>query len=249
MTTNWPAVRAAAVPTALLVATAAFFLTNDVPSADAARSLAGTVSGWPGWGQRGVEVASEGGLLVLAALLAAVAWRARCRGPRPIATVVLGGAGVVLALAVSEVVKVLAAQDRPCRAVPDLDAVASCPPVGDWSLPSNHATLAAALAAALIWSAPRLWSLAVPLAGLVAVARVGLGVHYPHDVADGLVLGAVVVSSLVVLLRRAARRWVAVAAGVPVLAGLLGGGRWPAGAEQDPSASGGGGDDYASRAP
>jgi undecaprenyl-diphosphatase len=55
--------------------------------------------------------------------------------------VVLGGLGVVLALAVSELVKVLVAQDRPRRTVAGLGAVARCPPIGDWSLPSNHATV------------------------------------------------------------------------------------------------------------
>ena len=249
MTTNWPTARAAAVPVALLIAATAFLPTHDVPSADAARYLAGTVSEWPGWAQHGVELASEGGLVLLAVLLAAAAWPARSRGPRQVAATVLGGVGVVLALAVSEVVKVLAAQDRPCRTLADLAAVAPCPPVGDWSLPSNHATLAAALAAALIWSVPRLWPLALSLAGLVAAARVGLGVHYPHDVVDGLVLGAVVVSASVLSLRRAATRWVTVTARVPVLAALLGARRWPERIEQGRSAPDGVRDVHSSRAP
>ena len=249
MTTNWPTARAAAVPVALLIAATGFLLTNDVPSADAARSLARTVADRPGWAQHGVELASEGGLVLLAVLLAAAAWQARSRGPRQVATVVVGGAGVVLALAVSEVTKVLAAQDRPCRTLPDLDAVVSCPPVGDWSLPSNHATLAAALAAALVWSAPRLWPLAPALASVVAASRVGLGLHYPHDVVDGLVLGALVASALVLLLRRVATRWVAATAGVPVLEALLGATRWPTASEAAPPAADRVGDDCSSPAP
>jgi undecaprenyl-diphosphatase len=156
---------------------------------------------------------------------------------------------VVLALAVSEVTRVLAAQDRPCRTLPDLDAVASCPPVGDWSPPSNHATLAAVLAAALVWSAPRLWPLALALASVVAASRAGLGGHYPHDVVDGLVLGALVASALVLLLRRLATRWVTAAAGVPVLEAVLGATRWPTESEAAPSAAHGVGDDCASSAP
>ncbi len=37
--------------------------------------------------------------------------------------------------------------------MPGLTALVECPPLGGWSLPSNHATLAAALAAAVL---PRL---------------------------------------------------------------------------------------------
>jgi len=55
----------------------------------------------------------------------------------------------------------------------------------------------------------------------VAAARVGLGVHYAHDVVDGLVIGAVVVSLLVLLLRRAATRLVVTAGRVPVLGTVL----------------------------
>ncbi len=221
MTTNWVAVRSAGVPVLLLGAAAAFLMTNDTTSSDAARSAAGTVADWPSWASRLVKGVSEGGLVLLALLLAASSWRARSRGPRQVATAILGGVGVVVALAVSEVLKVLLSQDRPCRSVPGLEAVAPCPPIGDWSLPSNHATLAAALAAALIWTAPRWWPLASLLAVAVAASRVALGVHYPHDVMDGLVIGALVVSLLLVLLRRPATRLVVAASGVPRLRWIL----------------------------
>ncbi|MGY1722209.1 phosphatase PAP2 family protein [Blastococcus sp. SYSU DS0533] len=137
----------------------------------------------------------------------------------------------MLALAASGSLKVLTGQDRPCREVAGLDAAVPCPPVGDWSLPSNHATLAAALATALIWSAPRWWPLVTPLALLVAPARVGLGVHYPHDVVDGLILGAVVGSALVLLLRRPATRWVTAGERVPALGVVLAGPRRMSSAE------------------
>ncbi|MCZ2860850.1 phosphatase PAP2 family protein [Blastococcus sp. VKM Ac-2987] len=221
MTTKWTTVRPVAAPVLLLGGAAVFLLTNDTPSSQAARSAAGAVADWPTWGQHALAGASEGGLVLLALLLAASAWQARARGPRSVATAVVGGAGVLVALVVSELAKVLVAQDRPCRAVPGLDAIAECPPVGDWSLPSNHATLAAALAAALIWTIFRWWPIATLLALAVAAARVGLGVHYPHDVMDGLVLGAVVVSLLVFLLRGPATRLVTTVSGVPLLGSLL----------------------------
>jgi undecaprenyl-diphosphatase len=221
MTMNWVAVRPVAVPVLLLAGAAVLFLINDTTSSEAARSAAGAVADWPTWAQHAVAGASEGGLVLLALLLAASAWQARCRGPHRVAAAFLGGLGVVLALAVSELVKVLVAQDRPCRTVPGLDAVAQCPPIGDWSLPSNHAALAAALATAVIWSSPRRWPLATLLAVLVAGARVGLGVHYPHDVMDGVLVGAVVVSLLMLLLRGPATRLLAAASGAPLLRSLL----------------------------
>jgi undecaprenyl-diphosphatase len=220
-TTMLPVARPAALPTALLAAASVLLLTNDVPSSEAVRSAAGTVASWPPWARDAVVLVSEGGLVLLAALLAVAAWQARSAGPRRVATALVGAMGVVLALGVSEIQKVLLAQDRPCRTVPGLQAVVECPPVGDWSLPSNHATLAAALAAAVVWTVPRRWPVAVGCALLVAAARVGLGVHYPHDVVDGLVLGALAGSASVLLLRRPVTSLVTAGARVPALRLLL----------------------------
>ena len=220
--TRMPAVaRAAALPTALLAAGGVLLLTNDVPSSAGVRSAAGTVAAWPLWARDAVVLVSEGGLVLLAALLGAAAWQARSAGPRRVATALAGALGVVLALGASELQKALLAQDRPCRTVPGLRAVVECPPAGDWSLPSNHATLAAALAAAVIWTVPRRWPVAVTCALLVAAARVGLGVHYPHDVVDGLVLGALVGSACVLGLRAPLTSLVRASERVPVLRRLL----------------------------
>jgi undecaprenyl-diphosphatase len=58
------------------------------------------------------------------------------------------------------------------------------------SYPSGHASLAFAFAAAIGLSYRRwLWP-ALLLAGLIALSRVYLGVHYPSDVLAGAVLGA-----------------------------------------------------------
>jgi undecaprenyl-diphosphatase len=187
------------------VTAAALLLTNDVPSPDLARSTVQEVAGWPGWGRAGIEALSEGGLVALASLLAVAAWRRRT-AKRSVATALLAGIGVLVALGVSEALKVVVAQDRPCRAVPGLTALVDCPPQGDWSLPSNHATLAGALATALVLLAPTWWRVAVPTALLVGASRVALGVHYPHDVVDGLVLGPLIVLPAVLLFRSPATR-------------------------------------------
>jgi undecaprenyl-diphosphatase len=193
------------LPAALLGGAAALLLTNDVPSPELARATVQEVAGWPGWAHTGVELVSEGGLVALALLLAVAAWRRRARAAS-VATALLAGTGVVAALGVSEALKAAVTQDRPCRTVPGLTALVECPPLGDWSLPSNHATLAAALAAAVVLLAPAWWPAAVSVGLLAGASRVALGVHYPHDVVDGLVLGPVVVMVVAVLLRHPVTR-------------------------------------------
>ncbi len=90
--------------------------------------------------------------------------------------------------------------------MPGLTALVECPPLGGWSLPSNHATLAAALAAAVVLLTPTWWPAVVSIGLLVGASRVAPGVHHPHDVVDGLALGPVVVVGVVLLLRRPATR-------------------------------------------
>jgi len=59
------------------------------------------------------------------------------------------------------------------------------------SFPSGHATLAFALAFALLIHNRRWGWIFVSLALLVGLSRVAVGVHYPSDVAGGLIVGLV----------------------------------------------------------
>jgi undecaprenyl-diphosphatase len=90
------------------------------------------------------------------------------------------GVGVVLAHVVNE--------QRPFVAHPNLvHALIGHKP--DASFPSDHATAAFAIAAA-IWLRLRLvGAAALLLAAALAVGRVAVGVHYPLDVAAGAALG------------------------------------------------------------
>ncbi|MFD6894437.1 phosphatase PAP2 family protein, partial [Rhodococcus sp. NPDC060086] len=116
-----------------------------------------------------------------------------------------GGIGVVGAYLLSEVIKLMVTEERPCRVL-DVDTIMSCPEVGDWSWPSNHSVIAAAFATACIIALPRAAWLAVPMAVLIAFSRVAAGVHYVHDVASGLALGTAVVALVVVVLQPVGRR-------------------------------------------
>jgi undecaprenyl-diphosphatase len=142
------------------------------------------------------------GLLALVALIGAVGLWTILRRRTALPVVVLSCSGVVVAYGLSEGIKMLVREERPCSVV-DVATVLACPGQGDWSWPSNHATLAGAAATAAVLTVPRLALLAAPLALLVAGARVAGGVHYVHDVLSGLALGTLVVVLVVAAGRRA----------------------------------------------
>lgn len=154
-----------------------------------------------------VGLVAEVGVLALvgpAALLAAWSW---LRDRRAFLTLSSAGIGVVGAYATSELVKLLVAEPRPCRAL-DIRTVLACPGVGDWSWPSNHATIAAGFAAACIFTSARSAWFVAPVAALVAASRVAAGVHYVHDVLAGLALGLLGVTIAVAIMRPVCERLV-----------------------------------------
>lgn len=152
-------------------------------------SVAGGVAGTSFAGLAGLV--ADKGLLVLVAITAGLALFTWLRDRPGFGLLAAAGAGTVTAYATSEAVKLLVTEERPCRVV-DVDTVLACPAPGDWSWPSNHSTIAGALAVACLLVMPRLWLVVVPVALAVAGARVAAGVHYVHDVASGLALGVVV---------------------------------------------------------
>ncbi|MFD3543009.1 phosphatase PAP2 family protein [Streptomyces sp. NPDC058662] len=171
-------------------------------SSDLYRDVTSFAHSTPSWVQTASEVWTEYGLLVFGALFVAVWWRSRSRrDPRTVALAVLAAPVTALAYVVSEAAKSTVDQDRPCRAVTGAAvALIECPAYGDWSFPSNHSAIAGAAAVALALAVRRLALLTVPLALLMAFSRVFVGVHYPHDVAMGLLLGASLAALLVLAL-------------------------------------------------
>ncbi|MFD3806264.1 phosphatase PAP2 family protein [Streptomyces sp. NPDC058611] len=169
-------------------------------SSDLYRDITDFAHSTPGWVQSAFEVWTEYGLLLFGLLFISVWWRSRGRrSPRTVALAVLAPLATALAYVTSESLKSTMDEDRPCRAVAGAAAsLIACPPVGDWSFPSNHATIAGAAAVSLALAVRRLALLTVPVALLMAFSRVFVGVHYPHDVGIGLLLGGAV-AALVVL--------------------------------------------------
>ncbi|WP_330475111.1 phosphatase PAP2 family protein [Terrabacter sp. C0L_2] len=139
-----------------------------------------------------LEVIGELGLVVLAGVAVLLTWRARSQGLEHLAVAAVAAVSTVAAYVLSEVVKGFVREERPCRTL-SVHTVAACPASGDWSWPSNHATIAGSLATAIVVLAPVWWRLAVPLALAVGASRVLTGAHYWHDVVAGLAVGVLVV--------------------------------------------------------
>ncbi|WP_267244216.1 phosphatase PAP2 family protein [Streptomyces sp. PR69] len=168
------------------------------------RDIADFAHSTPGWVQQFAEIFTDAGLLLLAVLFV-VAWqRARRSDARAFAVAVLAPLATAVGYVVSESLKSLVNEERPCRTVVEAaGSLATCPPYGDWSFPSNHAAIAGAAAAAIVLAWPRRLRIAlltVPLALLLAFSRVFVGVHYPHDVAVGLLVGAAAAAGCVMAL-------------------------------------------------
>ncbi|MFC4911898.1 phosphatase PAP2 family protein [Actinomadura gamaensis] len=146
-----------------------------------------------GWLNGLVNWWSDYGLALFVVLAAFAWWHVRERGLRAAVGALWVPTAMVVAFAVSSVLKLMVAEQRPCRAMPSVHIAVSCPGTADYSFPSNHAVLAGAAAIAVWLAAGRvLGAVAVANALLIACSRVYIGVHYPHDVAVGLLLGAAV---------------------------------------------------------
>ncbi|MET9218889.1 phosphatase PAP2 family protein [Streptomyces sp. NPDC088197] len=151
-----------------------------------------------------VRFFSDYGLGLFAVLMLIVWWRARPAGSAAMAAALAVPFTVVVAFLVNDGVKAVFDEQRPCQTLHTV-TVETCPALGDWSFPSNHSAIAAAAAVGLLFADRRLGlRLAVPLALLMAASRVWIGVHYPHDVVVGLLVGALVAWPVSLLAPRAA---------------------------------------------
>ncbi|MFI5828508.1 phosphatase PAP2 family protein [Streptomyces sp. NPDC051578] len=145
----------------------------------------------PGWLNDAIAAWSLYGLSLFAVLMVAAWWGAR-RTSSPSAVTALTVPLITLAgFGVDLLLKLVVREDRPCQSL-HVAVLEACPAPGDWSFPSNHAAIAAAAAVALLFVSRRLGAVAVVAAVLMAASRVWVGVHYPHDVIAGLVVGALV---------------------------------------------------------
>ncbi|MFG2136122.1 phosphatase PAP2 family protein [Streptomyces sp. NPDC048650] len=150
-----------------------------------------------------VAYGTDYGLGLFAILMLCAWWRARHADSRRMAMVLATPPVVVAAYLANDMIKSFVDEQRPCQTL-HVATVEACPGIGDWSFPSNHSAIAAAAAVALVLCGSRLGRIAVPAALLMGASRVWVGAHYPHDVAAGLITGALAAWALTPLARRAA---------------------------------------------
>jgi membrane-associated phospholipid phosphatase len=147
------------------------------------------------------QVFTNAGLVLLALVVAVAWWRARGQDAGRMATVLWVPVAVAVAYGLSNLVKILVEEPRPCIRYPAVPTVATCDFATDYSFPSNHVTIAVSAAVALCLAGRRIGVASLVVALLIGFSRVYLGAHYVHDVVAGAVLGALV--ALVGLLLRA----------------------------------------------
>ncbi|MFD6856675.1 phosphatase PAP2 family protein [Rhodococcus sp. NPDC060090] len=138
-------------------------------------------------------IVADKGLLVLVATAGVLAVWSWLRDRRAFRTLVVAGVGVIAAYLLSEVIKLVVTEPRPCRTL-GIATVLECPEIGDWSWPSNHSVIAASFATACVLAVPRMLWFVAPLAVVLGLSRVAVGVHYVHDVFSGMAWGVLVVS-------------------------------------------------------
>ncbi|MEU0945668.1 phosphatase PAP2 family protein [Streptomyces canus] len=158
----------------------------------------------PAWLDGAVSFWSTYGLAVFAVLAGIGWWSARRAGGAAAVTALAVPVIVIVAYGVNSLVKSAVREDRPCQSL-RVSTLEACPAPGDWSFPSNHAAIAAAAAVALVFVSRRLGTLAALAAVAMAVSRVWVGVHYPHDVVAGAMVGGFVALGSMLALRRWSR--------------------------------------------
>ncbi|MBV9099350.1 MAG: phosphatase PAP2 family protein [Frankiaceae bacterium] len=144
-----------------------------------------------GWLHGFMKFFAGDGVVVFALLLLAGWWIARRESPRWMATALWAAIGTLAAVAINQPIVNAVKEKRPFVTMPHVLVLVHH--AADYGFPSDHATMAGAVAAGLLLLTWRLGLLAVLAALLMCFARVYVGVHFPGDVLAGLGVGAVTV--------------------------------------------------------
>ena len=130
------------------------------------------------------------GVALFALLLVLALVAARHRSSGDLAATGWAAVAMLVGLALNQPLGHMFAEARPYVTHPGILRLADV--TTDFSFPSDHAVMAGAVAAGLLFAHRRLGALASLAALLMAFARVYIGAHYPWDVLGGLGLGALI---------------------------------------------------------
>jgi len=145
------------------------------------------------WGQPFMADYSKYGIglfalmLVVGLLLA----RKRSRPERWIAAVAWSGIAALVAFGVDQIISNLVKRPRPFVTHPAVLVLVNRSK--DFSFPSDHVSVATAIAVGLVFVNRKLGIAAIFLAFLMAFSRIYVGVHYPGDVFASLIIATAVV--------------------------------------------------------
>ena len=151
-----------------------------------------------------MKFAAEYFLFVIAAIVVA-SWFARF-GSAENRRIAVYSAVIASAIALGIAVLISSNYDHPRPFVVRTDVVQLLAHSPESGFPSDHTTVAFALAAAMGLYRARFGIALLILASIIAFARVYVGVHYPGDVAGGALLGIAV--AVAVWLARPALFWI-----------------------------------------
>lgn len=162
-----------------------------------------------GWLHEPARLFANDGVVLFVLVLLAGWWRARRLDETSVTRALWSPVAVLLAVAVNQPLVHRFAEARPYTAYPH--ALVLISRSTDPAFPSDHGTMAGAVAVAVLLSTWRsaggrgargVGIAAVALAVLMSLTRVYVGAHYPLDLIAGLLVGALVAT--VVLLPAAA---------------------------------------------
>lgn len=144
-----------------------------------------------GWAHGFFTTFADFGIAIFAVLLLSAYLIGRKRDVlRIIAGSVWAGAAALVALGIGQIIGGAIDRLRPYEAMTGVHVLVD--KTTDFSIPSDHATAAGAVAVGLFLAHRRVGVIAVFAALLMAFTRVYVGAHYPGDVVAGLALGGLV---------------------------------------------------------
>jgi undecaprenyl-diphosphatase len=141
-----------------------------------------------------VRFYAKDGIVLFAALLVVAFLDARHHDDQiALAGSIWAAGGALVALGIAQVIGRAVDRARPYEQLANVHLLVAR--TSDFSLPSDHSTVAGAVAAGLVLSNRRWGIVAVVAAVAMAFARVYVGAHFPGDVVAGLALGTAVAAA------------------------------------------------------